>query len=97
MRAWRNGWKPGERGWDPEERVWEPEERGWGSGERGWEPGERCGSLEKGWEPEERGWEPGERGKNAWFPQLSFWIPRGLAKFCFLCIVLDRAKISLYQ
>ena len=28
--------------------------------------------------------------------QFSFWIPRALAKFCFLRIVLNRGKISLY-
>ena len=26
------------------------------------------------------------------YPHFSFWIPKLLAKFCFLCIVLNRAK-----
>ena len=26
------------------------------------------------------------------YPQFSFWIPKALAKFCFLCIVLNHAK-----
>ena len=30
------------------------------------------------------------------YSKFSFWIPRALAKFCFLRIVLNRAKISLY-
>ena len=30
------------------------------------------------------------------YPQFFFWIPRALAEFCFLCVVLNRSKISLY-
>ena len=26
------------------------------------------------------------------YPQFSFWIPKAHAKFCFLCIVLNRTK-----
>ena len=31
------------------------------------------------------------------YPQFSFWIPRVLTKIYFLRIVLNRAKISLFQ
>ena len=34
--------------------------------------------------------------KNAWLPQIVFWIARVLANFWFLRIVLNRAKISLH-
>ena len=30
------------------------------------------------------------------YPKFSFWLPRLLVKFCFLRVVLNRAKISLY-
>ena len=29
------------------------------------------------------------------YPKFSFWIPRALAKFCFLRIIFNSAKISL--
>ena len=34
--------------------------------------------------------------KNAWLPPIFFWIPKALSKFCFLRIVLNCTKISLY-
>ena len=35
--------------------------------------------------------------KNSWLPpQFSFWIQKALAKFCFLHIVFNRAKIFMY-
>ena len=34
--------------------------------------------------------------KNAWLSPIFFWIPRALSKSCFLPIVLNHAKISLY-
>ena len=33
--------------------------------------------------------------KNAWLPQFSFWIARALAKFDFLRMVLNRAKVCI--
>ena len=34
--------------------------------------------------------------KNVWLPPIFFLDTEALAKFCFLRIVLNRAKISLY-
>ena len=31
-------------------------------------------------------------GKMHGYPQFSFWIPRALAKFCYIRMVLNRAK-----